>query len=379
MFKRYQLIATLFVVSVSSVHGLIDKPASYFAGKPVAIAGHSSCSLNKDIALVKRIADAYSLTVSEQLSLGSSMWGFFFVQRHQNTHEILLRGDLESAAAILQNPQTTDLFYGFDNFFQEVHNAIQNNLDAYAEQILVELIQIAEAIGAIRAYNPEAQDHSYRKIPQSIDQLLELLDEKFEQPLKFPNIFEGETGLLTSRGVVTPRDTQAIYQAIRIKELLEHIPNPRVLEIGAGLGRTAYYARQLGILDYTIIDIPFTSVSSGYFLIQTVGADNVILYGEESLDASKCVKIFPPTYFFNTNESFDLIINADSLTEIVPDTARAYLDKIGSTAGIFLSFNHEVNPFTVHELIRQDTRKLFSIRSPYWMRAGYLEEIVRYR
>jgi hypothetical protein len=43
-------------------------------------------------------------------------------------------------------------------------------------------------------------------------------------------------------------------------------------------------------------------------------------------------------------------------------------------ANIFLSINHEVNPFTVHKLYAAIATPAV-IRTPYWMRAGYVEEI----
>jgi hypothetical protein len=38
----------------------------------------------------------------------------------------------------------------------------------------------------------------------------------------------------------------------------------RILEIGAGLDRTAYYAQKLSAIAHTVIDIPLTQVAQGY-------------------------------------------------------------------------------------------------------------------
>ena len=99
-------------------------------------------------------------------------------------------------------------------------------------------------------------------------------------PFSIPNPFESENGLDSSRGVISYRVPQALYQAWRIKKLLKGIQNPKVLEIGAGLGRTAFYANELGIKDYTIVDLPITTVAQAYFLGRTLGEKNICLGGE---------------------------------------------------------------------------------------------------
>lgn len=352
----------------------------FYHPRPKAVGGLAGGCLDKSLIQVKRLVTAYRLAVSEPKNLGNSAWLMFFYQKHKVTHEVFLMGELESAAAILQNPGSTDMFYGFDNFCHEFIPSILAGIDDYADRVLLRLIWLLEAMGSLRLYNPEGSP-PYREIPETIDDILKLIDKKFEKPITFPNPFSGEYGLLTLRGIITPRDTQAIYQAWRMKQLVKDIANPRVLEIGAGLGRTAYYARQLGILDYTIVDIPFTSLSSGHFLIQTLGPENVLLFGEENStsDINQSAKVFPPTYFLEGEHSFDLILNADSLTEMDPAEARYYLNKIGTSTKIFLSINHELNPCTVQELIEEDTHIRSIDRKPYWMRAGYVEELVHYK
>lgn len=349
----------------------------YYSPRPKAIGGCVAGSLDKNMEYVKRIVNAYQLAASEQLTLKNSMWSMFFEQRHKDVHEVFLKGDLNSAADILQNPGSTDLFWGFDILCRNSMPAILSDMDGYADAVLFGLIRLTEAMGGLRIYYPETSS-TPRSLPDEIDHILKLLDKKFGSTVTFSNPFPGECGLLTSRGVLTYRDVQAIYQAWRIKQLVRNIPNPRVLEIGAGLGRTAYYARQLGILDYSIVDIPFTCLSSGYYLIQTLGADNVLLFGEKSEEFSNKAKVFPPSHFLNQNHTFDLIMNTDSMTEMDPSVARSYLEKIASNTKTFLSINHEFNPFTVQGLVEEDNRVLSIDRKPYWMRPGYVEELIQY-
>jgi putative sugar O-methyltransferase len=151
------------------------------------------------------------------------------------------------------------------------------------------------------------------------------------------------------------------------------------LEIGAGLGRTAYYARQFGIMDYTIIDIPITLISQSYFLGIVLGEEAVLLAGEDAPDRGSRVKILPPSQFLDGEEKYDLILNADSLTELCQTAAKAYWNQIESRCRVFLSINHESNPFTVREFIHRSRCVQSYDRQPYWLRNGYTEEVVRFR
>ena len=89
--------------------------------------------------------------------------------------------------------------------------------------------------------------------------------------------------------------------------------------------------------------------------------------------------MFPPAEFLTGNEKYDLVINVDSLTEMDPNIARAYWNQIESNTNIFLSINHEAHTLSVRELIDGSTRVVESERAPYWMRRGFVEEVIRFK
>jgi hypothetical protein len=148
-----------------------------------------------------------------------------------------------------------------------------------------------------------------------------------------------------------------------------------VLEIGAGLGYVAYYASQLGIHDYTIVDLPMTNAAQAYFLGRSLGEDRLVLEGEEPDRARAAVKIGPPRGIHEEATAFDLALNVDSLTEVGASAADDYSDRILKLAPAFLSVNHEANAYTVRDLFA--ARGAVIERFPYWLRAGYVEEIIR--
>jgi hypothetical protein len=189
-----------------------------------------------------------------------------------------------------------------------------------------------------------------------------------------PNPFPRECGCASSRGVISYRVPQALYQAWRIRQLVAGIPRPRVLEIGGGLGRTAFYARQFGITDYTIIDIPISSLAQGNFLGRVLGEEDISLYGEAEA-STRQIKLLPPAAFLDRADRYDVVLNVDSLTEIGIVAARQYCSAIRNKADVFLSINHEANSFTVAGLIKEGGGAVEYSRTPYWLRRGYIEEV----
>jgi len=202
--------------------------------------------------------------------------------------------------------------------------------------------------------------------------LLQSIDKHIGFKIDFPNPFPGEGGLATERGIAAYRTPHAIYQAWRVRNLAREIPDAKVLEIGAGLGRTAYYARGFGVSYYTIIDLPTTNVAQALFLGTVLGPDAIWVLGDPIETQTGRIRIFPPSWFSDTAEHFDVILNADSMTEMDRGHAAAYVEKISRKPCVFLSINHENNAFAVRDLC--DPRSLVG-RFPYWLRKGYTEEL----
>jgi hypothetical protein len=84
-----------------------------------------------------------------------------------------------------------------------------------------------------------------------------------------------------------------------------------------------------------------TAVAQGYFLGRTLNPDAVCLFGEQRPG----IRILPPFAFFDCKDRYDLALNVDSLTELDPRTAKAYCEAVRDRAGVWLSINHEGNPF----------------------------------
>jgi len=280
-------------------------------------------------------------------------------------HRSLLGG---TAGPMLRDPARSRLFFGFDGL------TVGSEPDApLAAAITYDgILQFAVAVGAARAYYPEAATAG---APPEIEDLLRKIDDAIGIRVSFPNPFPNEVGLMTSRGIATFRGAQSLCQAWRMTRLVSNLRTARFLEIGPGLGRTAYYAYQFGARDYTLIDIPLSNAAQGYFLGRVLGGEAVRLYGEQ---APAPITIVPPAVFLDGTDQFDLVANFDSLTEMSRPVAEAYWRRVQGGTHIFLSVNHEHNAFTFRDIYTASGHGNLVARGLYWLRRGYVEEVATF-
>jgi len=363
-------------------HSGAGRPAEYapylLHRRPEALAPVGAVSSGgpaDDRILVERIVAAYRAAAEDFRHDRSSMWAGFFEQHHEGIHDALIAGDVERVAAVLRDPAGSNLFYGFDG----LGPASSPELDPYWDYlplfVLDHLVRFAEAIGALRLDYPEGYLHRTPRKYRT-DDVLDRIEDELQLQLSFPAPFAGERGIESSRGLIAYRAVDALYQAWRVAQLLPGAG--RVVEIGAGLGRTAYYARLFGIDDYTLVDLPLTGISQAYLLGRILDPPTIVLHGENPPDPEDAIKISPPHAFLNGTDRYDLVLNVDSLPEVGRATAEAYIRQIGDRTPLFLSINHEANDYTVRELLRQNGTTTAYDRYPYWMRPGYTEELVRF-
>ncbi len=313
--------------------------------------------------LLQRLREAYKHALQDFVPETSAIWSdSAFIAHRQPVHDALIGngGDLSD---LLSNPRKTDLYYGVDCLCQRIPQG-EEHAKAIEADGPVWFDRLGKALGILRLPNPEA----YRP-GQAPGPILnaEIVVSKLPSAIDFPAPFPGEVALMTSRGPVSYRAVQAVYQAIRLKQIARMLGGRRCVEIGAGMGRTAYYAYRLGLRDYTIVDLPTAIVGQACFLAATLGEDSISLPGE---NARAPIKLRPPQWIDRSAEKFDIALNVDSLTEMSKAYAKTYLKFIKRRCRSFLSINHEANPFTVRELFGDR----FLARHPYPMRDGYVEE-----
>ena len=232
----------------------------------------------------------------EQYRPTGSPWDVSLADLKRDIHNGLMGTDRAIAAKLLRNPDENTLFWGFDAIAKappgtiEPHEYVIKMLNQtedwqtlYALWLMNGLRSVAEGLGARRVPYVETvpdQVGMHDVSAQTTDQILDQIDGALGLKLHFPNPFANELGLPSRRGIVGFRSIHAIYQAWRIAQRAKGRRDFKVMEIGAGLGRTAYFSNIFGVKNYTIVDIPLTNAAQGYFLGRVLGPDAVRLNGE---------------------------------------------------------------------------------------------------
>jgi hypothetical protein len=323
-------------------------------------------------ATADRIRRAYLQALETHEPESSATWADHIPSRQRDVHEALLAGG-KRLTEMLGRLETTNLYYGVDHICSDILSQLPPDVPPFDRSIFDRIRRLVEITGCGRTWNPEAANGATPEFQPAVQpevrDLLSALDRGLPSPPAFPNPFRGEVGLHTERGIISDRAVQAIYQAYRLAELARLLRSAsRFVEIGAGMGRTAFYSNLIGLTDYTIIDLPMTLVGQACFLSATLGEQNICLFGED--EKSDAIRLYPPQWLFAKDRKFDIAINVDSLTEMSRAYADRYVAFVRAHCRAFISINHEINPFTVRELLPE-----IALRFPYALRPGYVEEI----
>jgi hypothetical protein len=326
-----------------------------------------------------RVQRSYLLSIDQHAISADSMWTQF-AAHNRLVHDALLADDRETLRRIFGDPGSSDLFIGVDNLALTLAAGISQGAASLIDHTRQCVLLLAEAIG-IRRWLPAGSEHQKNYYPlgyelsPSIDTVLDELSAALGFDIQFPNPFVGEVGIGTSRGVASYRAIQALYQCHRLRQEMQGIKRQRVIEIGPGMGRTAFYARAAGITDYTTVDLPLGVVSQACFLGAVLGSEGIWMIGDPPSLASGRIRLLPNDQKYFENERFGVALNVDSMTEMGAESSAKYALWLATHADLFLSINHEANDPVIADLARRFFPQAATRRYPYWMRFGYIEEI----
>ena len=163
----------------------------------------------------------------------------------------------------------------------------------------------------------------------------------------------------------------SIYQAWRTLKLCQLVNGSRVLEIGPGIGRGAYYAFALGLTDYTTIDLPLGIVGQALFLGSVMSPDDIWMMGDDPELMDGRIKLLPPPLL---EGYYDVVVNASSLPEMTVPQMKEYMAFSSTNAKVLYSLNHEVHK-RVSEMARIFGMKEPSLRFICSINPGFVEEI----
>ncbi len=316
-----------------------------------------------------RLCIAYERALKSFDTHGNSMWASIERLRH-DIHSALVARDLGALGSMLANPLATKLYYGVDELYD--HGTDPNpGLPAHYRQISREaILAIGYWMGLIRVPNPEGGQlypvGGYSAATIDIESLMDEIDRVSNASLRFPNPFPGEIVLPTSRGGASVRAVAAFYQAMLIRRLSA---GREIVEIGAGMGRTAFYALQAGVGHYKIVDLPLSLIGQAAFLALVLGEESVAFASEG--DVSAPILLMTPQQFHMAAVPCSMVLNVDSIAEMDREHAIAYVERLRADGSVLLSINHEANDVRLAEIAPVQHRKW---RAPYMLRPGYIEE-----
>jgi hypothetical protein len=320
--------------------------------------------------LIKRIRNSYCLAINNEEHLGNSvLWAKIIPEKQENIHQALLNSE-EDCLSLFGDMLSHDLYYGVDNQCLSIWGSLAPSQRIHFHP--QDLVNLATSIGVLDIWNPAGgskNPHGAKLVPPDESIILELLDAHFSFPITFPDPFGAGMSSNSERGTINNRGLQALYQAYRMRQVATAFGGSRFLEIGGGMGKTAFYAHKFGLADFTVVDIPLGMVRQAFFLAAVLGEDAIWLYGEPEPKIDGIIKIIPPSYFFVLGGRFDVALNADSFTEMSFEDADKYMRLLRNTTRTLISINHEANDFRVRNLWPD------MWRFPYPLRAGYIEEL----
>jgi len=237
------------------------------------------------------------------------------------------------------------------------------------------LLSLAEYLGLLPAEMLNS-DRSGLNFHSKIDELVGGIENHLAISITPPMGIIHTDGIVAAGGLFHNVHINGLYNATRIKSL--NPSNEACCEYGGGIGISAMYARRMGIMDYTIFDLPITNLLSGHYLLLALGLDAVSLYGEKTKENT--VKILPFWEATNAKDKqFFLSVNQDSFPEVSEKLVEEYLLQIRrTTKKYFLSLNHEgFSPYTVRNVVNRTPGYESLSRSKYWIYEGFLEELFK--
>lgn len=361
-----------------------NMPAFGFTARPEGLA-------RPDRAIAQRLMAAYRRAQQQSRPdfRPNDVWRQFVQQHYGDMLALVKADDAEGLTDYLLALPRQGAGHGY---FQGklAWQALQQDPDKQRERalwLLDHLLGFAESLGVLRERCPEQGEWDTPAIT-SVPALCQQLQAATGLPLTLPPLFDGFFLLEPQAAPCHVRSLMPAYALHQIRQFFETTqgrrPNQiRLAEIGAGIGYTGYLAAHMNLARYSVFDLPEINLAQGFFLMCSVGPDNVRLLGEA---AGPRIEVLPPWEFEQSIASgFDAVLNIDSLPEIAQDASQQYLQTMAGGAEYFVSINQEAprpDPVagqreSVRRLVERHTNFSPFQRNRNWLRAGYVDEIFR--
>lgn len=181
------------------------------------------------------------------------------------------------------------------------------------------------------------EEERVQRFQHNVTRNLLIWKDIFRQPmesLRIPSV-GNPWGLFLEGELVCPKATRFHAHASQIAQLLCDVPEPVVLDIGAGYGGMSYYLlrdhERFSVID---VDLPETLAIAAYYLLSALPDGKFFLYGEGDLPSAEQMSSYTAVFLPNfclpqlDDRAADLCLNSFSLSEMPPATNREYIQQV---------------------------------------------------
>jgi hypothetical protein len=374
---------------------MFHRPEWFWASRPVPVyrverpASSGGLSATDKKLLIADLLTSFdeAQKLDKENSSYSALWRWNVERTARDFIDALVRKDAQKVLSFLEGmlsqPALWGIGYGDFGIWQG---------DRFASFLIFhQLVGLAESLALVRTECPEQGEIGYA-FDVGVESLVEKIEQTVGVRMDFPRV-ASSYGIMINGRMLDMQTPSHLYSAYRLRKNLEKYvsrENYSVLEIGAGFGGSAYwFLQQLPRSKYCILDLALTNVYQGWFLSNTLGRDNVLLFSDALKGApigSRQVSIMPTRSEGYLGETrFDAIFNQDSFPEMTEQAIDDYLRLAHQRLdGILYSFNHESFslvkghplPWVPDRVQKVGGFKRLS-RELSWVRRGYVEEVYR--
>jgi hypothetical protein len=374
---------------------MFHRPEWFWGSRPVPVyrierppsSGGLSANDKKLLVADLLVSFEEAQNLDKENSSYSALWRWNVERTARDFIDALVRKDSDRVLSFLEGmlsqPALWGIGYGDFGIWQG------NRFASFL--ILHQLVALAESLAIVRTECPEQGEIGYA-FDIGVEPLVEKIEEVIGIRIDFPRV-ASSYGIIIGNRLLDMQTPSHLYSAYRLRmHLHKYAPreNYSILEIGAGFGGSAYwFLQQLPRSKYTILDLALTNVYQGWFLSNTLGRENVLLFSDVlrgSAVGSRRVSIMPTrSGSYLGGARFDAVFNQDSFPEMTEQAIDDYLRLAHQRLdGILYSFNHESFalvkgqplPWVPDRVLKVGGFERLS-RELSWVRRGYVEEVYR--
>ncbi|GEM_PF-1511840 len=316
-----------------------------------------------------------------------SIWGVLRETHYDSLSTVVKTGDVAGLDRYLGALFRTKAVNGYT--YGSTFDSWPHRWNYLPVQIELSVVQLAEALGLIRAECHEQGEVAFWRRLVTEAELIEKLESFFRFRIEQPR-FGDPRGVIFGARFLTRETCSHLHSAHKIRLAIERngLAAPLdIVEIGGGFGGTCYWLRKvLGdrVRRYVIVDLPEVRFVQAFFL-GSAHPDQLVLPSESGDRATSPIHLISNNELDKIDFRPNVLINQDSMPEMPESEIVRYLGWANATLdGLFITFNQETlsrggSEFQVHvpSVVARFPRFKRVSRETSWDRRGYVEEIYK--